>query len=286
MVPRSGKLPGKKALLLNGGILLIVAASVIWALKSTFIKPEVATCSERYPRALRMGLDRIGQPMQSSDLQAMMGGTDWNLLGNARVVGLKAGPSQFALEFKTVVAHQPGIEEDRKAGIGFIWTPQAVLNAAGACLAYAVFVPEDFDFGAGGRLPGLVSSRKVEDRSKPEPMSTRITWNETGRLDLAVQTFEHTGGRTIGSDRHSAGLVRGKWTSIEQEIVLNKPGSADGTVRVWANGLLAFERTDVVLRKTGEPLISSVFSEVVARPKLGTTAKPAAIWISPYELKW
>ena len=286
MAPRNAKLPGKKALLLNGGVLVIVSASVIWALKSSFLSPDVAACSERYPRAVRIGLDRNGQAMQSSDLQAMVGGTDWNLLANTRVVGLKAGPAPFALEFKTVVAQQPGNDEDRKAGVGFVWTPQAVLNATGACLAYSVFVPEDFDFGAGGRLPGLVSSRKVEDRNKPEPMSTRMTWNETGRLDLTVHTFEHAGGRAIGSDRHSATLVRGKWTSIEQEVVMNKPGLADGTVRVWANGKLAFERTDAVLRKTDEPLISSVLTEVVARPKVGAPAKPAAIWITPYELKW
>ena len=220
MAPRSAKLPNRKTLLLNGGVLLVVSASVIWALKSSFIKTDIAACSERYPRAVRIGLDRNGQAMQSSDLQAMMGGSDWNLLANTRVVGLKAGPAPFAMEFKTVVAHQSTNEDDRKPGIGFVWTPQAVLNATGACLAYSVFVPEDFDFGAGGRLPGLVSSRKVEDPKKPEPVSTRITWNETGRLDLSVHTFEHAGGRAIGSVGHAANLVRGRWTSIEQEVVI------------------------------------------------------------------
>ena len=101
-----------------------------------------------------------------------------------------------------------------------------------------------------------------------------------------MHTFEHAGGRAIGSAGHAANLVRGKWTSIEQEVVMNNPGLTDGVVRVWANGKLAFERTDAVLRKTDEPLISSVLTEVLARPKTGTTTKPAAIWITPYELKW
>ncbi len=286
MVRASSKLPSKNVILLNGAILLIVAASVITAFRSSLFKPDAAACSERYPRAVRLGLERGGQPLQSSDLQAIVGGTDWNLLENTRIVSLKAGPSAHAVEFKTVASKQSSREDEGKAGVGFIWTPQAILNATGACLAYSVFVPDDFDFGAGGRLPGLIDARKVANPSKPEPVSTRIGWNDTGRLDLVVQSFEHAGGRPLGSDRHSASLVRGKWTAIEQEVVLNTPGAADGIVRVWTNGKLAFERKDVVMRKTGEPLLSGVMSEVSARPKQGMALKPGAIWVSPYELKW
>lgn len=285
MVRASFKLPSKNTMLLNGAVLVIVAASVVAAFKSTFFKPEVASCSERYSRALRMGLERGGQLLQTSDLQAIVGGTDWNLLDNTRIVSLKAGPSPHAIEFKTVVKPSAK-EDDQKTGIGFVWTPQAVLNATGACIAYSVFVPDDFDFGSGGRLPGLIGTRKVDDPAKPEPVSTRIGWGEAGRLDVAAHTFEHPMGRTLASDRRSVSLERGKWTTLEHEVVLNTPGAADGILRIWANGKLIVERKDAVLRRTGEPLLSGVMSEVTARPKQGATPRSGAIWVSPYELRW
>ena len=74
MAPRNAKLPGKKALLLNGGVLVIVSASVIWALKSSFLSPDVAACSERYPRAVRIGLDRNGQAVDAAVVKQLK---DW-----------------------------------------------------------------------------------------------------------------------------------------------------------------------------------------------------------------
>ena len=41
----------------------------------------------------------------------------------------------------------------------------------------------------------------------------------------------------------------GKWVCIEGELKVNTPGAKDGILRTWMNGQLAFEKTDVFLRK-------------------------------------
>lgn len=278
------KLPSKQVMLLNGAVVLIALGSGVTALRSSFIKEDTPPCNARYQNALRMSLERDGKSMQASDLQAVLSGTDWGLLDNTRVVSLKAGPSERALEFATVVQNPLGA--DQRPGIGFLWAPQALQRVPGACLAYSIFVPDTFEFGGGGRLPGLTGGSPAGSPDKPEAVSTRVVWDDQGRLDLSLLTFETPAGRAVGNAREDV-LARGKWTALEQEVILNTAGKADGVVRVWLDGKLAIERTKLALRRNDGTLLSGVQSEVVARPKSkDAPSKPAKIWLSAYELRW
>ncbi|MGB0715091.1 MAG: polysaccharide lyase [Phycisphaerae bacterium] len=44
-------------------------------------------------------------------------------------------------------------------------------------------------------------------------------------------------------------LSHGRWYRIKQYIKLNTPGKADGVLRAWVNGRLAFDKTDIMFRK-------------------------------------
>ncbi len=43
-------------------------------------------------------------------------------------------------------------------------------------------------------------------------------------------------------------LARNRWYCIEQYVRLNRPGAADGVIRVWMDGRLAMERSDIRYR--------------------------------------
>ena len=82
-------------------------------------------------------------------------------------------------------------------------------------------------------------------------------------------------------------LPRGQWVSLEQEIVLNKPGARDGALRVWADGALVLEKTGLVIRDKAQTQISGVLAETTLSLQAGTTLpKDQKILLSPPELRW
>ena len=284
--PSGSKLPSKPAMLFNGAAALILFAAGTVAVRTTFFVDDMPPCSQRYPQAQLMPLERDGRALRVSDLQAVLRNTDWGLLQNAQVVGLGSGPASYALEFKTVVARPTAGDPDRKPGVGFVWTPEAMPRTTAGCLAYSVFIPEGFEFGAGGRLPGLLGTRQNAVASADPSFSFRYVWSEDGALGLHTQMPEWAEGRPLTNNRGTLRLERNRWTALEQEIVLNTSGKADGAVRIWANGALVFESTGLVIRRQDNVMISGVLAEMLARPLARSVLKPASIQLSPFEVRW
>jgi hypothetical protein len=46
---------------------------------------------------------------------------------------------------------------------------------------------------------------------------------------------------------------------MEQEVRLNTPGQADGSITVWLNGNQVFQQTGMVYRTTGDLRIDGLF---------------------------
>ena len=57
-------------------------------------------------------------------------------------------------------------------------------------------------------------------------------------------------------------LERNRWYCIEQYVRLNVPGSADGVLRAWIDGVLAFERTDIRYRDSASIKIEKVWMNI------------------------
>ena len=57
-------------------------------------------------------------------------------------------------------------------------------------------------------------------------------------------------------------LERNRWYCVEQYIKLNSPGSKNGTLRVWIDGNIAFEKTDLRVRDTAALKVESVWMNV------------------------
>jgi len=103
-----------------------------------------------------------------------------------------------------------------------------------------------------------------------------------------VRTAKDASNPVIVQSRQDAPFAKGRWIRIEQEIVLNAPKKSDGIVRVWADGVLMAERTDIAFRSKAETSLSSVLADVHygSAEAAGGAVKDASIWLSPLELRW
>ena len=284
---RKMQLPSRTTLLLNGAALVIGIASLGVVLRSTFAPSQLPSCKERFDNATRLSLERDGVLMTAADLQGQAANSDWGLTEAARVVKLKSGPAKTALELDLAAA--PSVSRDSaagRAGVGFNWAPQSFRKPSAACLSYSVFVPEGFRFGRGGRLPGLYGVSEDDSTDGAAEFSTRFTWGHSGELDISAQLPGLTESRSLGGKRGTLALEAGRWTELDQELVLNTPGQKNGIIRVWQNGTLVVERKDVVFRTRASAMISGVIAEAAAGD--GTQGKPGSqkIWLTPFELLW
>lgn len=60
----------------------------------------------------------------------------------------------------------------------------------------------------------------------------------------------------------NATLAKNRWYEVEQYVKLNTPGQANGIMRAWVDGQLAFERTDLEFRSVSNLKIESVWFNV------------------------
>ena len=120
--------------------------------------------------------------------------------------------------------------------------------------SYSLFIPADFEWATGGKLPGL--GYQTSNRN----MSLRLMWRLDGLLEFYVHynttptrpgyqasinwsltnPYDANGGP--GTDQVK--LKKGQWNHIKMYYKLNTPGQADGIMRGWLNGKLAINVTD------------------------------------------
>lgn len=120
--------------------------------------------------------------------------------------------------------------------------------------SYNVYIPQDFEFRAGAKLPGL--AYQTRDRN----MSLRLMWRKDGLLEFYnhFETRPSWNGWTAsvnwskidpydepgGPQPDQVKLKKGAWNHIEVYHKLNTPGQNDGVMRGWLNGQLAIDITD------------------------------------------
>jgi hypothetical protein len=281
------KMRGQTALLLNGAVILIVGASATAIFRTTFFAEAVAPCKERFTGATRLSLERNGGPASAAELQSQLANSDWGLASAAKVVKTSAGAAKYALELDLAkVPSATPAAADERAGVGFNWMPHTFKGREAACLTYSVKPDEGFSFGAGGRLPGLRGTASGTGAAD-EGFSVRYTWTPTGELEIFQQLPLMPTGRHFGGKIGTFSLTAGRWTELEQEIVLNTPGKPDGVLRAWQDGRLVMEKTDVVFRTNASGALAGVLAETVGGTQSGDPKRGSQkIAITPFELRW
>lgn len=278
----------RNALLLNGAAIVIGAASLAVVARSIFFSDAIEPCKERFSTLTRLSLERNGALLTPADLQGQLANSDWGLVEGSRIVKLKSGPARQALELDLASARSAGrAAGEGKPGLGFNWVPKAFGRPAAACLSYSVFLPEGFTFGRGGRLPGLAGTQAADSGEMQAAFSMRFAWAPAGDADVYPKLPDWTEGRSLGAKRDKFVLQPGRWTELEQEIVLNTPGKADGILRVWQDGRLVLQKANVTYRTTPAVRLSGVLAEAVAGEQAADARRgPQKIWITPFELRW
>jgi hypothetical protein len=266
------------------GVGISTVLLAIFGMKGKDIAPP---CSERFGIATQFSLQSSGQPATATELQAGLGGRDWGVIENASVVKTPGGPRTMALQVNLPKSSgAPG-------GLSFTWLQTRTEPAVAACLSYQVRLPADLEFGQGALLPGLFGGEtdaapKAGADRVATSFGTHLAWNGDGRLSVRIATADPNPG-WLSLGKVPLQIERGRWVSVEQEVVLNHVGAANGILRVWIDGKMQLEHEALPWRVSDSARFQGV--DVRAHYVRGDlipsiSPKPSAIQLSPFELSW
>lgn len=145
-----------------------------------------------------------------------------------------------------------------------------------ARLSYKVRFPVDFAQGRGGKLPGLCGGTCNGGGNIPngeDGYSARYMW--TGNFAASVYAYLPTSvtyGTPVGS--RQIPLQRGKWVQLVQEVKLNAIGSADGHIKVWADGQLVVNQQGITFRTSDQLKTNRIYFDVFYGGSDDTWAAP------------
>jgi hypothetical protein len=263
---------------LAGGAVLVVVAG--YMVVSYFTTPVVPACTARYAAGQQFILhDSSGSALTSVQLQGRTGAREWGLLKNAKVV---VSNSRESLEVKLASTE----DEDHPAqnGVGFVWPMRELSHASAACLSYGAYLPAGFAFKEVGVLPGLYGAAdmtQIDELQPEDAFAMRMSWYSAGDIGVDVRIPGHNG-YWEGATRKKT-WPTGRWVSIQQEVILNTPGKADGTLRVWIDGALTVNRSGLALRGSQRSGFSGVVADIgYAR----TLSDIATLRLSPFIVQW
>jgi polysaccharide lyase-like protein len=243
------------------------------------------TCSAHYPAPTRFSLEtQDGKPLSPIQLQARAGRQEVGVLDNASVVAVDGAPEPRALEVKLRDA-QSGEEQGLRTatGIAFRWSPPGIAGATSACLTYSLWLPDRFAFAGGGVLPGPIGSKGpavAPQAPAADTLSMRPEWLGEGNLALAAVV---EGGDLRRISRGNFALPTGRWSKVEQEIVLNTPGQPNGLARLWIDGNLIIENKQIPWRKDAATTLTGVLASAGYK---AAAPQPGVLRLSPLEVSW
>lgn len=287
----SNQLP--RSYYVNAAAIGMAALIAVLAVRGVVSGEDTHQCSERLGNGTLFGLQVAGgAPMSTGDLQARLAGRDWGLLDNLKITALKEGPAPVAMRVALPkLASKTDNDKQMRSGMGFTWLMPKLAAATSACLTYSIRLPADFNFGAGGALPGLFGGENNDAIAvaKAPSFAVRNAWGEEGLSRIRLMTTDNTKGIAIDVDPDGLRLERNRWLRIEQEVVLNQPGKDDGVLRVWVDGKLRLENTSMIFREDERTLFRGVLADVHYGENgqaVQAVPKSTSIEITPFEVRW
>jgi hypothetical protein len=234
-------------------VLTTVAAATGWAAPATAAKATramlpIAPCSQRYASVSRIVLP-VGRAADTAIRAAFSPKRSWGLAENVRLVAPESGGGAVLAVRYPEGSIAPSSDAPR-GGAGFVSRVGLVRGVDAACLSYRLRFASDFAFARGGKLPGLYGGNgPVGGATADAGFSARLMWRQDGAGELYAYLPESTTrhGRSLG--RGNWRFPRGRWITVEEEIVLNDPALANGIARIWIAGAMRFEARGLVLRR-------------------------------------
>jgi hypothetical protein len=136
---------------------------------------------------------------------------------------------------------------------------------------YYLRLADDWTPKRGGKLPGIGGTYgRAGWGGRPvhgdDGWSARGQFNgqKDGRTPIGYYCYHMDMKGRYGSgwiwDKEERGyLANNRWYCIQQYVKLNTPGVADGILRGWVDGELAYEKTDIRFRSTDRLKIETVW---------------------------
>ncbi len=303
LVRNASKVEVSKACMINAGAVAFGVLTLGLMVRQAVLPVVVPDCVQRYNQAGVLSWRRAdGRMLSPESLQARHGRLEWGVLDNIRFVKRDSAPLGVAMQVHLPKRERQSQNTTYASGAAFSWAPRWLKTANAGCLSYQVFFPKNFHFGKGGSLPSLYGGDRSHSflaasvldgrgaaRKHPTDFSARLHWRSNGRLDAVVATAQHPGGLVLSVTGGLDKLQRGRWVKVAQEIVLNSPKKANGTLRIWVDGNLRINRTDIMFRKAGTAVITGVIGNthyanqnMVWLPAPKTTM----LELSPFFVRW
>lgn len=278
------------AIIFNASGIAILATVVGYIGYAAMKDNTISPCFDRYAGGGRqLSLESVsGKPLEPIELQGRVGLREWGLLTNAKVVSSDEGPQGHVLQVNLAPVENHDQDRDSRLvdntnGVGFVWIDPSPESTKSACLAYQVRFPEDFRFKEPGHLPGLYGATEIGeiDVSKPsKAFAIRVGWGQSGDVGLEIRS-PGSSGSFLGSTSRSP-WPTGRWVTVEQEVILNDAGQANGIARLWVDGSLRTQSTKLMLRPDAVTTFSGVVSDIrYAR----TSSVPGLLLVSPPTVK-
>ncbi len=140
--------------------------------------------------------------------------------------------------------------------IGSSWRIPFKRASASTSLKFMVYVPRNFDFVKGGKLPGLAGGKGNSGGAIPtgyDGWSVRFMFKEHGNLcaylyypDMSERFGEK---RFLESNGDLLRLKRGGWNELLLSVELNSIDKNDGKVTCALNGTVGLELNSITFRK-------------------------------------
>lgn len=276
----------RQEMIFNGAFAFMFAGLVVYMVRDSLVSGAVERCSQRYESPTEFILDNGAGPMSVVQLVGHIGTTQRGVYRNAKVVKVRGVDSERALK-----VHLRPSDGDAN-GVRFRWSPRNLEGATSACLSYSVYLPKNFEFGAGGYLPGLYTGERLQQGVSSDvdgSVMQRVTWQNDGRGGLTMQSKVdgETKQRSVGIERFD--LPRGRWVSIEQELVLSKDGRSNGRARVYIDGQKVLDNQQPNSRESKGVKIGGVRADI-GYANLKRAAEPPTkvnnVYVSQMKLRW
>jgi hypothetical protein len=213
---------------------------------------DAVACSQRYSRVLPIELEP-GLTAVEAVHRAFRPSRVWGVAENVRLVAAAPErPPALAVRYPEGSINPSSAAP--RGGAGFVSRAGLQDGVDATCLRYRVRFAEGFAFAKGGKLPGLYGGDgPVGGAAAAAGFSARLMWRAAGHGELYAYLPEagSTSGRRYGQSlgRGAWRFPAGRWVTVEQEIVLNDPGAANGVARIWIDGTLRLELRDLVFRQ-------------------------------------
>lgn len=232
----------------------------------------------------------MGTPRLRADL--FSGPKTWGMADNLRLRRVAGAPAALVLEARLPKGSiNPSNHRAPLGGVGFRWAPGLPRGVRAACLTYGLWLPKDFAFNRGGKLPGLYGGSGPNGGRRANGVngfSLRLMWRRGGAGEVYAYIPGHPPGRGRSIGRGSWKFPRGRWFTVSEEVVLDRPGGRDGALRVWIDGVLRLERRGVGFRTSPAVTIAGVMAHVFYGGKSPGWAAPAdtVVRFTPFDLRW